>query len=102
MIYLTGTPKQVVNELAGYGVDVNLNDTDRALSLLAKTAWPHSWRLSLRSVHGDVIGTYGYAQSWSISIDNPDTGEVFGAASGYSIGEVAARMLLKHYERRDT
>ena len=98
MIYLTGTPRQIVTELYKYGVYAIPEDSDYMLELLAKTAWPHSWQLNLSSVHGDVLGTYGYAQSWTLSIDNPKTGESVGAVSGYSIGEVASRLLLKHYE----
>ena len=100
MVYLTGTPKQVIAELGYYGVDFDINNTDKAVDLVAKTgAWPHSYQLNLVAVHGDAIGTYGYIQSWTMTIDNPETGVCVGAVSGYSIGEVSARMVLRHYEK---
>ena len=99
MIYLTGIPEQVVSELAKYGVGVDLNDTDFMLDLLANETWPPSYQMKLTAVHGDAIGTYGYMQSWSLSIENPLTGHSIGAVSGHSIGEVAARLILKKHER---
>ena len=99
MIYLTGIPRDITTELGKYGVDADLDDADLMMELLAKKSWPYAYQLTLTAVHGDIQGTYGYAQSWSLVINNPKTGDSVGAVSGHSIGEVAARLLLKSYEQ---
>ena len=94
MIYLTGTPKQLLREMFDLDCYFDMNNDADSLDALLRLAYTNNAAFKITGDTGDAINTYGIVTQYTVEVIRRDNVHLV-SVRGYSLGEAVARAVIK-------